>query len=1028
MNAYDVAELAQTLFEEAGDALFLFDPDSEQVLDANPMAQRLSGYARQQLLRLKITYLFRSEIQGGLMRLQEAFRKTGSFHSQDGFLLRHRDDGRWLPVNLTITRLHTEPETLGLITARDMREQREGQLLLKKKEAELRRVLASVSDCLWSATVDLKDHWHLTFCSPVIETISGRPDTYFLTAHERWYAIIHPEDIERVKHVDRLLRTQLAHEEDYRIVRPDGVVRWVRESVQAQPEANNLLRVDGVLTDITERKLAREALRYSQRLIQEQFLQLQSFFNNTPIALGLLDDQLRYVIVNERLAELNGHSVADHLGRSIREIIVPEILALAEPLLQAVLTTGQPVLNREFCAPVPHNPSEMRDWLVSYYPSYSTDGTCSGVYAVLIDNTERKRAEEKLRQSEKQYRDLVETSNDLIWAVDAVGRWTFVNRQAANAIYGCEPEEMLGKPFTAYMTRQQVTRDLRAFATIKAGHPCFHYETVHVRKDGTSVDLSVNAIVLRDEQGKVIGSTGTATDITRWKQAEQAVRKSEQLYRCLIENLEQSIFLKDMDLRFIAVNRHFCDALGCSEAEILGKTDFEFYPRALAEKYRADDLLVLEGRTLQTEEQNLLRGKLRTVRVIKTPVKDSHGQINSVLGIFWDITDQIALEAQVRQAQKMEAIGQLAGGIAHDFNNLLTVILGNLSYVLGRPKAHLDSALDLLKNAEQASLRAAELTQRLLGFSRRSTLRVQPLNLNQAIDETTRLLRRTIDPRIEVVTVTPAALWHIQADPGMINQVLMNLAINARDAMPQGGHLILEAAHFEPDEEYLRLHLEARTGQFVRLRVRDTGAGMSAEVRQRIFEPFFTTKEVGKGTGLGLAMVFGIVKQHHGWVVCESTPGLGTTFDVFLPRLEGDTAPGQSDFAMPAPVGHETILLVDDENLIRNVATTILQRLGYRTLEAKDGLQALQIYKENPRRIDLVLLDGTMPQLSGRDTLRELIRINQDVRVLFSSGYTTNYHDLAGFRQIVGYIQKPYRAEQLASKVREVLDSANRTK
>ncbi|MBI3411235.1 MAG: PAS domain S-box protein [Planctomycetes bacterium] len=1137
MKTYDVAELAQTLFEEAGDALFLFDPESEQILETNPMASRLTGFSRQQMLRLKVTYLFRSEVSGGIQRLRAAFRKTGLFHSQDGFFLRQNDGARWVAVNLSITRLHTEQEPLGLITARDVREQREAQAQLRKKEEQLRRVLSSVSDCLWSVEFNRQTgNWKMVYISPVVEAITGRPPSFFATL-DRLYQIIHPDDLARVKLSHQRMLTELSHsEDDYRIIRPDETVRWVRASKQTHRGEEGSLRVDSVMSDITERV----------------------------------------------------------------------------------------------------------------------------------------EAEERLRRNERQYRDLVETSNDLIWAVDESGAWTFVNRKAALAIYGLEPEEMIGRPFTDFLSPGLLERDLATFGRIKAGESIFQYETVHLRKDGTPVDLSFNAIVQKDEQGIVGGATGTATDISQRKKAEKALRESEERlhafmdhspalafikdeegrylfinrvfqarfqvraedffgrsddvlwppkvaarlrdhdrraleakrpmefleqvatpdgvvrdwwvlkfpiqdasgrsllgglaldlterrqaeealraseeryrllfernlagvfrssldgrlldcnesfarilgyssptdilshrvgelymeptdrhellsrlsenpiltnfelrmrrkddtplwilenvsllqeadgdpilegtivdindhkqalealkaseakYRVLIENLEQSIFLKDRDLRFVAANKNFCACVGLTEAEIVGKSDYDFYPVDLADKYRADDLQVMaEGRVLQIEEQNPQQEKMRTVRVIKTPVKDGNGKPMGVLGIFWDITDQVALEEQLRQVQKMDAIGQLAGGIAHDFNNLLTVILGNLSFVLGQKPVVADLAEEMLRNAEQAGVRAAELTQRLLGFSRRSMLRSEAVQLNRAAEETIRLLRRTIDPRIELMVETQPDCWPIKADPGMINQVLMNLCLNARDAMPQGGKLTLTTSHFVPDDKYLRTHVEAQPGEYVRLCVRDTGHGMTEEVRQRIFEPFFTTKGMGKGTGLGLAMVFGIVKQHRGWIVCESEVNRGTTFEVFLPRHIGEANATAIAGNGPVPFGNETILLVDDEGMIRNLGQSILRRFGYKVLLAEDGLKALEQCQRHGEDIDLVILDGTMPRLSGRDTLRKLAKQNPTLPVLFSSGYAAENQDLTGFPQIVGFIQKPYRVEDLGIKVREIFD------
>src|SRR5262249_45750492 len=384
----------------------------------------------------------------------------------------------------------------------------------------------------------------------------------------------------------------------------------------------------------------------------------------------------------------------------------------------------------------------------------------------------------------------------------------------------------------------------------------------------------------------------------------------------------------------------------------------------LAEKYRADDRLVLaEGKRLELEEQNLSDGQLRTVRVIKTPVKDDQGKVAGVLGIFWDVTEQRALESQLRHAQKMEAVGQLAGGVAHDFNNLLTVILGNVSLARASLAVN-DANEELLSLTEKAALRAAELTSKLLGFSRRTTLRLESTNLVSAFEETLALLRRTFDPRISIVTHLSPEPWQVRADLGQINQVLMNLCLNARDAMPDGGRLSLELENVTLTPEAARLHLDARAGEFVRLRIRDPGEGIPVEVLPHIFEPFFTTKGPGRGTGLGLAMVFGIVKQHQGWIECASQQGEGTCFDIYLPR-QADVPESDSNspaFIAPRP-GTETILLVDDEAMIRSLGRTTLERYGYHVLSAQDGLEALEVFKKYQNQINLVVLDVTMPRM-----------------------------------------------------------------
>ena len=495
-------------------------------------------------------------------------------------------------------------------------------------------------------------------------------------------------------------------------------------------------------------------------------------------------------------------------------------------------------------------------------------------------------------------------------------------------------------------------------------------------------------------------------------------------YRTLVQNLEQCIFLKDDQFRFVAVNPPFCRAADRPEEEVLGRTDFDCYPRALAEKFRADDRQVLlHGKRLETEEQSLIGGQQRTVRVVKTPVRDDSGRPVGVLGIFWDVTEQRSLEAQLRQAQKMEAVGQLAGGVAHDFNNLLTAILGNLSLLTGA--APLEApARELVQAAESAALRAANLTGQLLGFSRRTLLRPEPTNVNHTINEVVAMLRRTIDPRIILETHAASDLWPVLADTGQMNQVVMNLCLNARDAMPEGGRLLLQTENVVLGAEQARLWLEARSGEFVCLRVRDTGAGMTAAVRARIFEPFFTTKGPGKGTGLGLAMVFGIVKQHGGWIECDSEPDKGTCFTLHLPRHVAAGLPAAEDNSRNdgAGRGTETILFVDDEAMLRNLGRTILQRHGYKVLLASDGMQAVEVFGRERASIDLVVLDLTMPRLSGRDAFRQIRVLDPEVCVLFASGFSPEQLTAEEHEQIAGFVAKPYRPRELTALVREALD------
>jgi hypothetical protein len=882
-KSLDWAELNQALFEEAGDALFLFDPDSDELVDVNPAAQRLCGFSRQELMKLPATYLFRFEGKGGMQRLRHASKNTGIFHSQEGYFLRTAQDGVWIPVNLTITRLHVQPKTLGLITARDLSEQRESHQRLVRMEAELRRVLASVSDCLWSAEIDASGQWAYRYFSPVVQRITGQPPEFFLAGINRWWSAVHPEDRPRWERALVQMRSGMTVQEEYRILRPDGAQRWVRDSVVASrgPDGRSL-RLDGVITDISGRKQAELALR-------------------------------------EREARL---------------------------------------------------------------------------------------------------RLLIEQMPGVLWTTD---RELYITSSVGNglAAINLRPNQLVGTNLVDFLKA-----DANSQLPIEAHRRALSGVSSSYTMDWRQRNYQVHIEPLYNPDGSIGGTIGVALDLTERKQAEEEAAKGHALLRGLIDSIPDLIFYKNREGVYLGGNTAFEQYIGRKEKDFVGRTDLELFPRDIGLAYQERDRQILaDGQPRRSEEWLAYPdGRKVLVETLKTPFFGPQGEVLGLIGISRDITERRRLEEQLRQTQKMDAVGQLAGGVAHDFNNLLTAIVGNVSLLLSSKHLH-EADRELLTATEQAAQRATDLTRQLLGFSRQTMLRLQPTNLCNSIQEVVAILRRTIDPRIHVVQKADPDLWPVQADPGQMNQVLLNLCLNARDAMPQGGTLTIEATNLLITAEQARLQLDARAGEYVRLRVSDTGHGIPPEIRPRIFEPFFTTKGPGRGTGLGLAMVFGIVKQHQGWIECHTEVERGTRFDIYLPRLKGSPTP--AIVTPPAPAlngGSETILLVDDEAVIRNLGRAILQRQGYRVLLAEDGKQAVEIYQKEKDQIDLVILDLTMPQLSGRDALRCLLKINPRVRVLFSSGYSAEHVTESEKDGVLGFINKPYRPQELANTVRDALD------
>jgi len=487
--------------------------------------------------------------------------------------------------------------------------------------------------------------------------------------------------------------------------------------------------------------------------------------------------------------------------------------------------------------------------------------------------------------------------------------------------------------------------------------------------------------------------------------------------------------------RIMTANQRFAGFFGLAPEELLGKTCDDLgrmissrflEPRENA--FRCDHYQQ-HPEEVGLEEWELSKPRRMTLSVYSAPVTGLKGKVFARLWMFRDLTQQRQLEDELRQAQKMEAIGRLAGGIAHDFNNLLTGILGNISMAeMEVPKT--SEAAAYIGNAKQAGRRAGELVTQLLGFSRRSRLQLKKTDPNGLLREVSELRRHSIDPRVELRLELQQDLWLSSVDPVQLQQVLMNLCVNAVDAMPGGGRLTLTSQNVHVDKDEAKQWLDARAGDYVRLSVEDMGHGMTQEVQGHLFEPFFTTKEPGKGTGLGLAMSYGIVKQHGGWITCYSEINRGTTFGIYLPRVRAsseETHPAVKE--APVRGGTETILIVDDEAAVRGVIQSILRRYGYKSVLAANGEEALQILTTHHDRPDLILLDLTMPKLSGRDTFTGIRRITTDIPVIISSGYpveVTAFEQEMGYR-VHGFIQKPYEAVNLARTIREVLDTARPT-
>jgi len=508
------------------------------------------------------------------------------------------------------------------------------------------------------------------------------------------------------------------------------------------------------------------------------------------------------------------------------------------------------------------------------------------------------------------------------------------------------------------------------------------------------------------------------------QQASEKLANSLQLLAAVSEGTTDAIFVKDLEGRYLMINGAGAGLLGKTINEVLSKRDVELLTPETGQKIFENDLAIMRAGKVQVNEEVVAAaGVTRTFLSTKGPYRDAEGKIIGLIGISRDITERLKLDNRMQQSQRLESIGILAGGIAHDFNNLLTVIRGYCSMLLDRPHRD-EESVNPIRQIDSAAERAAGLTSQLLAFSRRQVLQPKVLNLNNILQDLQTLVRRLITEDIELVTFLDPQLAPVKADQSQMEQVIMNLVVNARDAMPEGGKITLETANVVIDERYAQEHGVAPLGSAVMLAVSDDGQGMTKEVLAHIFDPFYTTKPQGKGTGLGLSTVYGIIKQSGGYIWVYSEPGRGTSFKCYLPRVEGSPVPLNNRTAVAAVArGSETILVVEDDDALCAMVTTMLTRSGYSVLSAKTPHTALQVCRENSNTIQMMLTDVVMPGMNGRELARRIGAEWPRIKVLFMSGYTTNAIVHQGVLDSeVEFLQKPFSAEILRERVRQVLD------
>lgn len=759
-----------------------------------------------------------------------------------------------------------------------------------------------------------------------------------------------------------------------------------------------------------------ERLRRSETRFHESEVQYRRVVEMARDVIYTLSPEGKLTSINPAFETLTGWPIAETLGRNFLSLVHPDDAARALNIFQNTMRGSIPdVVELRILA-------RSGDVMTGEFTITSQvhNGRIVGVLGIARDITQRKKEEQALQESEARYRDLFENANDLIQSVAADGTFQYVNRAWREALgYSADEASRLTLLDVFHPDFRQHCTEI--FRRVTAGEKLDHVEFLFMTKSGKSliVEGNINCSIV---DGVAIATRGIFRDITEHRYATEFVKN-------VLESVDEGFTVINPEYRIVSANKAYADKLKLPIQDIIGKYCYEVSHRISKPCFHAgEDCAVRKAfetgaRHTATHVHYDKDGNPLYIETKAFPLRDSLGRIVSAIEIHNDITEKKRLEDQLRHAQKMEAIGTLAGGIAHDFNNILTAIIGYGTLLQLKIPGN-DPLRSFVDQILMSTERAASLTQSLLAFSRKQPMHFKTVDLVALVERAQKLISRLIGEDIDIQIAANRTPVMIKADAGQIEQVLMNLAANARDAMPKGGLLTIETTVIDLDAAFIRTYGYGKVGTYGLLRVADTGTGMEEKTLKRIFEPFYTTKEVGKGTGLGLSIVYGIVKQHSGYINASSERGKGTTFMLYVPLI---SAPLED--ALPVVLddlegGLATILVAEDDDNVRNLTRAVLEGFGYTVIDAVDGEDALKKFREHEQEIQLLFMDILMPKKNGTEVYETIKQGHPDVKALFTSGYSADLMRAKGILvDDASFIAKPVSPRDLLKKVRNILDA-----